>query len=236
MQAILLRAVRASKAPILYQCVLQNLGQGVPAESIYTNLLQVTRRAITQELFRSYTQVARKSAPAPARPALGRQPPNRLSKPSTLRPSGSAAGSVPGKNNGDGIALELALRELWRDQPRLQQLREKLVREMWPEDADELKQRLADEQPVVRLVAVQVITQRRLPLEKELIELLTDSSVEVREAARQGLVRLSRGCDFGPSSQATAAQRMQAATAWRRWLALQEPLPSPGDADRAVDP
>src|SRR5262249_5199677 len=108
---------------------------------------------------------------------------------------------------------------LWRNQAQWLQLQDKLVREMWPEGADDLKTRLADDQPMIRWIAAQVVAQRRLPLESELIELLTDPSAEVREAARQGLVRLSRGCDFGPARRATTAQCTQAATAWRRWLA-----------------
>ncbi len=113
------------------------------------------------------------------------------------------------------------------------------MHELWLLDTDELRLRLVDERPMVRWVTVQVIALRRLPLEVDLIDLLSDKSPEVSQAARQGLVRLSRGCDFGPSPQATAAQRTQALAAWRRWLARQDPPPapsSPGEPKTIVMP
>jgi hypothetical protein len=115
--------------------------------------------------------------------------------------------------------------EVKRDKVERQKLAEKLVGEMAQETPAELRARLTDQEPMVRWVAVQVIAQRWLRLEPELINLLNDPSIEVREAAHLTLVRLSRGADFGPAVQATAAQRAQAAAAWRRWLALQDPPP-----------
>jgi hypothetical protein len=41
--------------------------------------------------------------------------------------------------------------------------------------------------------------------------------------AREALIRLSRGNDFGPQPTATTRQIAQAVQAWRQWLALQDP-------------
>jgi len=47
----------------------------------------------------------------------------------------------------------------------------------------------------------------------------------VREAARQALVRLSRGTDFGPAPNAKPADRDKAIQKWRDWWAMQDDNP-----------
>ena len=54
-----------------------------------------------------------------------------------------------------------------------------------------------------------------------MIDLLGDSDTEVRAAARDALVRLSRGQDFGPSPDAPTSEREQAQQKWRDWWARQ---------------
>ena len=88
--------------------------------------------------------------------------------------------------------------------------------------------------------------QKRLPLEAELIGLLSDPHPQVRQGARQALVRLSRGNDFGPLPTATAKQISQSARSWRQWLHFQDPpepapeyLPAPrpdSDPDTGCNP
>lgn len=236
MQSVLLRAVRASGSSAVYVYAWQHLGEGVPPTSTFANLIKEARSIVAAELFVSHTQVVRKG------PLPRNQPHNLI----VAKRSGGEAvqkqviAVTPRldmllENYNHRQQKRKLLEWFWRDQTQKQQLLEKLVREQWQETQEELRLRLVDEQPLMRLIAVQVIAQRRLPLAVDLIDLLTDPSVEVREAARQALARLSRGCDFGPTPQATAAQCHQATAAWRRWLALQDATaPSPGDGSKTV--
>ncbi|MCI0465291.1 MAG: hypothetical protein L0Z62_50865 [Gemmataceae bacterium] len=99
---------------------------------------------------------------------------------------------------------------------------EQMLRDLSREPLDVVAEKLQDEQPVVRWLAALVTHRRRLPLERDLLDRLTDPHVQVREAARQALVKLSRGNDFGPAPNATSAQLVQAQRAWLHWLAMQD--------------
>jgi HEAT repeat protein len=103
-----------------------------------------------------------------------------------------------------------------------QELLDLLVRQLLDEKPDVLRDKLRDPNPTVRWLTAQVVGRRRLPLEPELIGLLDDREPEVVQAARQALVRLGRGTDFGPSRAASRAERRRAAERWRDWLALQD--------------
>jgi hypothetical protein len=110
------------------------------------------------------------------------------------------------------------------------QLQAKMAREMaqalqtLARDGPEVvAQKLKDKQPLTRWAAVMVAGRKRLHLEAALIDRLSDPYPEVRAAAREALVRLSRGNDFGPLPSATAKEVTQSAQAWRHWLSLQDP-------------
>jgi hypothetical protein len=83
--------------------------------------------------------------------------------------------------------------------------------------------KLKDPQPLTRWAAATVAGRKRLHLEAELIDRLADPAPQVREAAREALIRLSRGNDFGPQPTATTQQIAQSVQAWRQWLSLQDP-------------
>jgi hypothetical protein len=80
-----------------------------------------------------------------------------------------------------------------------------------------LKKYLKDEQPEVRQSAVRAVAAKVPNLGREVIDLLDDDSAEVRAAARQALVFLSRGEDFGPESNAAREGRAEAQKKWRAW-------------------
>jgi hypothetical protein len=82
---------------------------------------------------------------------------------------------------------------------------------------DTLKKSLQSRRPAVKEMAALIAGSRGLPLGQELIDLLKDESDSVRQAARQGLVRLSRGQDFGPQPGAGESQRDEAIKQWQRW-------------------
>ena len=68
-----------------------------------------------------------------------------------------------------------------------------------------------------------MIVGRKQPhMEDLLIGLLTDDQPQVREAARQSLIRLGRSTDFGTAPTATPQQRVQSMQALQTWLGLQK--------------
>jgi hypothetical protein len=80
-----------------------------------------------------------------------------------------------------------------------------------------IKGRLKDEQPEVRQAAVRVVAAKMPNLGRGVIDLLEDDNAAVRAAARQALVLLSRGEDFGPETDAAPEERTQAQKKWRDW-------------------
>lgn len=95
----------------------------------------------------------------------------------------------------------------------------------WSEESEiAIVARLKDESPMVRWLAVQVVGTKRYHREGDLINLLEDPNLLVRQAAKQALVRLSRGNDFGPTgANPSAAQWKTARASWRSWLTMQDP-------------
>jgi hypothetical protein len=85
---------------------------------------------------------------------------------------------------------------------------------------------------LIRFLAIQSASVRHIHCEDELINRLKDPVPAIREAARNALVRLSRGADFGPArpsateSTANARDRNQAMANWRTWLQKQKETPS----------
>jgi hypothetical protein len=96
-----------------------------------------------------------------------------------------------------------------------------LLRELMQEEPTTVAERLNDTDPFLRWVAIHAAAKKWMPVEKELIELLTDPYPGIREAAHQALVRLSRCNDFGPLPTATEAQATEAKTRWQHWLEVQ---------------
>lgn len=109
-----------------------------------------------------------------------------------------------------------------------QQLVRGLLRDLSRLDRDFVGGQLKDKLPFNRWLAAQVVSAKRYHFEKDLIELLNDPHPLVRQVAQQGLVRLSRGNDFGPPPNNSPYEVKEAQRAWRDWLNLQE---SPGLAD-----
>ncbi len=118
-------------------------------------------------------------------------------------------------------------------------LLEALVRQLLREKPEFLVKKLGDPNPAIRWLTIQAIARRRLPLEKALIERLSDPDRAVAQAARTALVRLGRGVDFGPPAKATRPQRHKAVERWSDWLVLQEkttlPTGLPGAARSSTE-
>jgi hypothetical protein len=88
-----------------------------------------------------------------------------------------------------------------------------------------LRSKLSDQNPEMRWMAIQVAGVKRYPMESDLIGLLSDQDNSVRQAARQALIRISRGNDFGPAVKANKTERQRSISRWKQWWALQDSHP-----------
>ena len=110
------------------------------------------------------------------------------------------------------------------EQAKQQEFIQELLRELSAEKQDYVADQLKSEMPMARWLAIQVIGNKRYHRESELTDLLMDPMPLVRMTAKQALVRLSRGNDFGPANaNASAAQWTAARAAWREWMRTQDP-------------
>lgn len=99
--------------------------------------------------------------------------------------------------------------------------RDLLVRHLSRQEAALIKTKLKDERAEVRRAAVLVAGLKDPRLAGDVIDLLADSDAGVRAAARQTLLRLSRGLDLGPAPNATEAEQKEAVRRWREWWSRQ---------------
>jgi hypothetical protein len=131
--------------------------------------------------------------------------------------------------------LELDVLTVLKKQKDLIQSRETL-RKLDQGSDDELVTWLQDSNPWIRCGVIGRISDKRLPAVRELIPLLADPAVEVREAAHGALVRLAHGTDLGPYPQDAPAKLQQAIERWNNWLATQEAPPPRQDSPAATNP
>jgi hypothetical protein len=82
-----------------------------------------------------------------------------------------------------------------------------------------VREKLSDDSPEIRAAAARVAGTRFPTLAGTLVELLADPKPEVRESARQGLVKVSRNTqDFGPRPDDSVEAQKEAQKRWRDWL------------------
>jgi hypothetical protein len=86
-----------------------------------------------------------------------------------------------------------------------------------------VQQKLKDMSAEVRMAAARVVAAKQPSLGGNLIDLLADDVAEVRDAARQSLVKLGKGADFGPVDNANSVEIAAAQKKWRGWWATQRP-------------
>ncbi len=92
-----------------------------------------------------------------------------------------------------------------------------LLKHLYRQPVNTLKETLKDDLPEVRAVGAYLIGYKSLPWGSELIQLLNDQSPMVRQSARGSLVRLSRGLDFGPRPNSSDTERQFAIRNWSQW-------------------
>jgi hypothetical protein len=99
--------------------------------------------------------------------------------------------------------------------------RELLDRSLSRQSADVLKECFKNDRAEVRAAAARAAAEKGVKFGKELIDLLADDDVAVRQAAHQALVTLNRGKDLGPDAKADAPERKEAIARWREWWSAQ---------------
>jgi hypothetical protein len=217
----LLSLVRETHDPFLSWYVVANLGKDVPVTSKYYEHYQHIRQKIFQD------ELAVKMQGAQLTKTRSFDPKDHLKK-------------KLGRINLDFAIVEVRQRimqqaeyqtllktqfeKFARDQAQMKEVLPGLLRTWTKEAPKTVAQNLQDADPFLRWAAIQAATKKWMPVENELIGLLNDPYPAIRDAAHEGLVRLSRGNDFGPAApSATANQIEQAQAQWQRWLTLQFP-------------
>jgi len=217
LQRLLLR----SNDVALLDFARDNIGAGVTA-SRYKGMLNDLRVSLSM----------RKASVLRSGTAFVPEPSERESRPLTVKDLARLAGSERGeklkavldelgKRPGDEALAALGSAATSYDGDVQKQARELLQRRLAQLRLPALKDKLKDDRLEVRALAAKVSVERGQRWGGELIELLNDDEPRVRQAARQALVRLSRGQDFGPEANATAAQQAEAVRRWRTWWTAQ---------------
>jgi hypothetical protein len=99
--------------------------------------------------------------------------------------------------------------------------RDLLAKHLGRQSAKVVKEKLQDERPEVRSAAARAVGDKGMKLGAELIDLLGDKEADVQQAARQALVKLAKGPDYGPERDARDAERAEAVKQWKAWWARQ---------------
>src|SRR5262249_55557111 len=121
------------------------------------------------------------------------------------------------KRRGEPVLSTLGIAAASYEADVQQLARQLLVRHLGRQTAAELKVQLKNDQAEVRAAAARLVGSKGLRFGSELIDLLGDAETVVRQAARQALVQLARGTDFGPEANASDTERAEAVRQWRDW-------------------
>jgi hypothetical protein len=126
------------------------------------------------------------------------------------------------RRNGDEVVSTLHSVAATKDGEEAPFARNLLTSHLSRLDTPALKKKLEDERIEIRAAAARAGGAKGLGFGEELISLLRDDSPVVRKAARQALVKLSKGTDFGPEENASEGVREEAVKKWQAWLAKQK--------------
>lgn len=106
------------------------------------------------------------------------------------------------------------------DKSKERKILQDLAPHLFKASVKEIRAKLRDSNNTVRSLAIAVVERRRLPLEKELVSLLDDPTLQ--GTAHRALVRLARGTDFGPTRNMSHRTQVRCIAKWQKWLALQQ--------------
>jgi hypothetical protein len=208
--------LKASNDPKLLDFARENIGAGVTRTVHGAVLNQLKVLCITRK--RTVAKnVASNKKPKPKSPRSMSVPELSLAVTTERGPRLKLLLSELATRKGAEVVDALASAAATRDEETGALGQQQLVRHLSRFTTKALKEKLKDERVEVRLAAVQVVTAKKLRLGGELIDLLEDSSTDVRDAAHAALVKLKGGTDFGPAADASESDRAQAVQQWRSW-------------------
>jgi hypothetical protein len=206
--------VQASENPLVLKYVINNLGQGVPPDSInWPILIEMQQMAVDR-----YFEI---SIPRPLRPLYQRKKELLENQRQALRINLSRLAELRDMEQYELFLRTLAFQRIIIVTGKLQKMKD--LAKLTP---DELKEKMLHGDLETRWMAIQVIGIKRYPLEGELINNLSDKNLDIRQAARQALRRIGRGVDFGPAIKASETERAKAEDEWREWWAVQDSNPN----------
>lgn len=211
LQMTLQSLVRETRDPLVVIYVLENLGRGVPTHSEYYSLFTTYRQEMQLLLIGLQWNPQKVWGP---RGQVNANLANVL-----LRQQEALRQAIQDAEYQAFMAKQL--QQMAQEQAKQAEMIDGLLRELSKEEAVVIANKLIDPDPMMRWLAVQVGGKKRMPIEHDLIKLLADPHLLVRQAAHDALFRLSRGTDFGPDAKATAKQIASSQVAWREWLAIQ---------------
>lgn len=212
------RLLAASDDEELMEFVKDNIGSGV-GRTRHAGVLQDLRFAVS---LRKNALARRTSSASAAAP--GSKSPRVMSFAELAEAASNERGSrlryiliEVEKRRGEEVVPVLADAALNYDK-KIQKLgRDLLDRHLARQTEDFVKEKLGDGAIEVRKSAMRVIARRMPRLAGELIDLLGDEEEEIRTAAHAALVRLSRGVDLGPKTDADKEKIAAAQEKWRSW-------------------
>lgn len=211
--------LRTSNDPELLDYARENIGAGVTARR-HQGVLQDLRLACT--LRKSTLQ---RRALASAGQA---NPPQKGLRAMSVADLVSAAARERGPRlesvlveletrQGDAVVKALSEAALSYEDDARKLAQKLLQRHLSRQDGSTLKKMLQDDHAPIRAAAAQAIGARGLPYGQELIDRLGDEKSAVRQAARQALVQLAHGTDYGPEPDASTSARAEAGRRWQSW-------------------
>jgi len=121
------------------------------------------------------------------------------------------------KRQGDKVLPTLAAAAGNYDEDIKKHSRTLLVKYLGRQGSAFVKKSLEDERTEVRAAAAKAAGSKGYKLVEQLIPMLNDNDQDVRQAARQALVQLSKGQDFGPERNADATAVSAAIQQWQAW-------------------
>jgi hypothetical protein len=231
------RMLSATRDAELLEYARENIGAGV-TQSKHMGVIKdlrvlciVRKRAVAQYAD-SNPPTLPEPQTSPGLEALGAAPKQKPVRDLTLAELAEAAVGARGlrlrlvleelgRRSGDTAIDALALAAGSNEGDMKKLARDVLTKQLTDLAERKLTEKLKDDRAEVRMAAARVVSNRGLHRESQLIDLLGDEDGGVRDSARQALVRLSKGNDFGPKSDASRAERDEAVQKWRRWLANQ---------------
>lgn len=112
--------------------------------------------------------------------------------------------------------LAISRQALSRDPALAKMARGLLEENLGKQSQSVLRESLADRSPEVRKAAIRVAVKDREMI-WAVIDRVQDDRADVREEARQALVKFSKGQDFGPSARPSKLDLVEARKKWRAW-------------------